>query len=156
MKKVIFTLSISTFMLGTILMGCQSSTKKEEVAQEKFQDAKENLEQVQYDANLSAQKKAAIAEEWNKFRNDTRATITENEIQIAELKVKIKKSGNRIDSIYYKKIDLLEQKNKDIEAKIKTYKNDTNSDWESFKREYNHDMNELGKALKDMTIDNKK
>ena len=137
-------------------MGCQSSTKKEEVAQEKFQDAKENLEQVQYDANLSAQKKAAIAEEWNKFRNDTRATITENEIQIAELKVKIKKSGNRIDSIYYKKIDLLEQKNKDIEAKIKTYKNDANSDWESFKREYNHDMNELGKALKDMTIDNKK
>jgi hypothetical protein len=30
------------------------------------------------------------------------------------------------------------------------------SDWESFKREFNHDMDELGQALKDLTVDNKK
>jgi DNA-directed RNA polymerase subunit N (RpoN/RPB10) len=29
------------------------------------------------------------------------------------------------------------------------------SDWEAFKREFNHDMEELGKALKDLTVDNK-
>jgi len=28
-------------------------------------------------------------------------------------------------------------------------------EWETFKREFNHDMDELGKALKDLTVDNK-
>lgn len=27
-------------------------------------------------------------------------------------------------------------------------------DWESFKREFNHDVDELGQALKDLTVDN--
>jgi hypothetical protein len=30
------------------------------------------------------------------------------------------------------------------------------SDWVSFKREFNHDMDEIGKAFEDLTIDNKK
>ena len=30
------------------------------------------------------------------------------------------------------------------------------SNWESFKREFNHDMDEIGQALKDLTVDNKK
>jgi len=67
----------------------------------------------------------------------------------------MKKTGNSIDVISAKKIEELEQKNKDIEAKVETYKNDRSSDWESIKREYNHDINELGKALKDMTVNNK-
>jgi hypothetical protein len=30
------------------------------------------------------------------------------------------------------------------------------TDWEKFKREFNHDMDELGKSLKDLTVNNKK
>lgn len=36
------------------------------------------------------------------------------------------------------------------------YYEKSQSDWETFKREYNHDMDELGNALKDLTVDNKK
>jgi uncharacterized protein YeaO (DUF488 family) len=32
----------------------------------------------------------------------------------------------------------------------------TQSDWEEFKREYNHDMEELGAALKDFRVNNRK
>lgn len=156
MKKSIFTLAVTALMIGTILVSCQSSAKKEETAKDNLQKAQEDLDEVQYDAAMAAQKKAAIAKEWQTLKNNTQATINENEIRIAELKVKMKKTGKDIDSLYAKKIDQLEQKNKDIKAKIETYKNDKNSDWESFKREYNHDMDELGKALKDITVDNKK
>jgi hypothetical protein len=30
------------------------------------------------------------------------------------------------------------------------------SNWESFKREFNHDMDEIGKSLEDLTVDNKR
>jgi hypothetical protein len=30
------------------------------------------------------------------------------------------------------------------------------SDWEEFTREFNHDMEELGKSLKNLTVSNKK
>lgn len=156
MKKSIFALAFTALMIATVLVSCQSSAKKEETAKDNLQKAQEDLDEVQYDAAMAAQKKAAIAKEWQTLKNNTQATINENEIRIAELKVKIKKTGKDIDSLYAKKIDQLEQKNKDIKAKIETYKNDKNSDWESFKREYNHDMDELGKALKDITVDNKK
>jgi len=39
---------------------------------------------------------------------------------------------------------------------LDSYKNDADSDWQSFKREFNHDMDELGHSLKDFTVDNKK
>jgi hypothetical protein len=39
---------------------------------------------------------------------------------------------------------------------MKAYKNDADSDWQSFKREFNHDMDELGNAFNNLTVNNKK
>jgi hypothetical protein len=58
--------------------------------------------------------------------------------------------------LYAKKIEELEQKNKDIKIKVDSYKNDTSDDWELFKREYNHDMDQLNRAINEMAISNKK
>jgi hypothetical protein len=49
----------------------------------------------------------------------------------------------------------LEQKNASLKTKIENYENNQ-TDWQSFKREFNADMSQLGKALKDLTVDNKK
>ena len=38
MKKMIFTLAITTFIASTVLVGCQGSTKKEEAAKEETVD----------------------------------------------------------------------------------------------------------------------
>jgi hypothetical protein len=35
-----------------------------------------------------------------------------------------------------------------MKAKIELCKKDSKDDWESFKKEYNRDMNELGQAFK--------
>lgn len=154
MKKTIYTLAITTLLTTIVLTGCQTSTKKEEVAKDKVADAREDMEDATEE--LMVAKKEATAEEWKQFKAETNVRIAENESQIAELKVKMKNTGNSIDAIYAKKIDELEQKNKEIKIKVASYKNDTSDDWESFKKEYNHDMDQLNQALKDMTVDNKK
>jgi hypothetical protein len=104
---------------------------------------------------LDEAKRAATAEEWQQFKEDTNAKIEENNAKIAELKLKIKKTGKDIDKTYQKNIDAMEQKNKELKVKMESYKNDVNSDWKSFKREFNHDIDELGQSLKDFTVDNK-
>ena len=83
--------------------------------------------------------------------------IKENELRIAELRAKIAKpgTGQKSDSMNQNKIVNLKQRNDLLKAKIKTYESN-HTDWESFKREYNHDVDELGNAFKDLTIDNKK
>jgi hypothetical protein len=154
MKKIIFILAVTTFMAGTTLVGCKSTTKEEIASQEKVDDAEQNLEDAK--DSLVVAKKAATAEEWQTFKNQTDSVISYNEAQIADLKLKMQKTGKTVDAKYQKNIDILEQKNKNLKVKIDTYKNDANTDWQSFKREFNHDMDEIGKAFKDLTVDNKK
>ena len=154
MKKIIFLLTITTFILATTLVSCKSTTKEEIESQEKVDVAEQNLKDAK--DSLVVAKKAATAEEWQTFKDQTDSVISYNEAQIAELKLKMQKTGKSVDAKYQKNIEILEQKNKDLKVKADTYKNDANSDWQSFKREFNHDMDEIGQAFKDLTVDNKK
>lgn len=155
MKKSIFTLAIAgTLMAGIIFTGCQSPAQKESSAQHKVNEARQDLKDAQDDANAEA-KEVAGAEEWKEFKNDSEIKIRNNEIRIAELKAKMNKPGTTLDPLYEKRIDTLEKKNRDLKARIDDYEK-SHSDWETFKREFNHDMDELGQALKDFTVDNKK
>ncbi|MGE0638518.1 MAG: hypothetical protein AB7P01_18905 [Bacteroidia bacterium] len=154
MKKTIYTLSIATLLGGIIFTSCQSSEQKQDAAEEKVQDAKEDLKEARKDANAEAQK-TATSEEWTTFRNESQEKIWANEKHIAELKVKMNKPGKLLDAAYAKKIDSLEEKNRALKRRMDAYEK-SQSDWETFKREFNHDMDELGKALNDLTVDNKK
>lgn len=153
MKKIIFTLAVTTFMAGTVLIGCQDYSKKEEAAKDNVEEARDNLNDAKEE--LSYVRAAATEKEWNDFRDSTNTTIKQNEMRIAEMKINMKKTGKSIDEAYAKKIEELEEKNKEIKLKVQTYKNDTNSDWESFKEEYKRDMDGLGQALKNLTVDNR-
>jgi outer membrane murein-binding lipoprotein Lpp len=154
MKKTIIILSVATsVVLGGILTGCQSSAQKEKAAQDKVQEAKQDLNAVQDDINTEA-RKVATAEEWKEFKIKTEEMISNNEKSIAELKAKIKRTGKTLDAMRENKIDKLEQLNRDLKARLEAYERDQ-SDWQSFKDEFNRDMDELGKALKDLTVDNK-
>lgn len=152
MKKTLFTFAIKICIVGTVLTGCQN-TSKEEAAQDNVENARENLDDAK--GELTDARKAATQEEWEAFKASTNATINENEMKIADMKARMKKTGSSIDAQYDKKIEALEQKNDDIKIKLENYKNDSKSDWESFKEEYNRDMNELGQAFKNLTVNNK-
>lgn len=146
MKKIIFAFAVMTFIAGITLVSCKPATKEENEAKENAQEANQELIDV---------KKAATAEEWQAFKNSGDSLINKNEEKIAELKLKMKNTGKSIDAKYDKNIEILEQKNNDLKVKMETYKNDTKQDWQSFKSEFNHDMDELGQSLKDFTVDNK-
>jgi len=141
MKKTILSIAIATLVTGAIFTGCQTQAEKRESAKENLQDAKVEAQKV------------ATAEEWELFKSESEVRIIENENRIAELKVKMKKPGKVLDTQYEKRIDELEQKNRELKTRIENYEK-SQSDWESFKREFNHDVDEIGQALKDLTVDN--
>jgi outer membrane murein-binding lipoprotein Lpp len=155
MKKTIITIAVAVMLIsGSVLTGCKSSAQKEVDAQSEVQDAQKDLNDAQSDANAEAQK-VATAEEWIAFKIEADAKIKSNEVRIAELTVKMNKPGEILDPIYKKRIQTLEQQNNDLRVRMDAY-DKNQSDWETFKREFNHDMDALGQALKDVTVDNTK
>ncbi|MES2575848.1 MAG: hypothetical protein V4572_12965 [Bacteroidota bacterium] len=154
MKKTIFTLIITMFVAAITFVSCKPSTKEEIEAKENVLEAEAEVQEAKED--LSEARKQANADEWQEFKDDMNDAINKNDARIAELKLEMKRTGKSVDAKYEKSIDDLEQKNKHLKIKMESYKNDVNSDWQSFKREFNHDMDELGSALKDLTVNNKK
>lgn len=154
MKTLIINFLVALVILGqAIFSGCQSSAEKMDSANQNVEDARQDLKDAQKDANTVAVK-VANAEEWAAFKAGSEATIKDNQVRIDDLKIKMKKPGQTFDAMYAKNIENLEQKNKDLKTRIGTYETNQ-SDWESFKREFNHDMDELGKAIRDLTVNNK-
>lgn len=162
MKKELFTLLVGAiFATSTAFVGCQSSADKEKEAAEKVVDAKEkvvdakdNLRDAQKEVKLEAQKEVN-AEEWKAFKEQSDARIKANEDQIKQLKMNTKTSKKVIDVMYTRRIDTLEQRNVYLNERIKTY-DKGQTGWEKFKVEFNGDMDQLGNALKDFTVKNKK
>lgn len=154
MKKSIFTQVFVSIISGILMMSCKSSTKEEKEAHEKVQVARENVQEAK--DSLRVAKNQANAEELKAFKKETDSIINENKVKIDLLKLKMKQTGKSIDATYQKNIADLEQKNIDLKIKMENYKNEANNDWQSFKREFKHDLDEMGQAFKDLTVDNKK
>lgn len=154
MKKSVFTLAVVAFATAMLLASCKPSTPEEKESQEKVEIARDNLDDAK--DSLAVARKEATKQEFDAFRNSGDSIIRINNLKIAELKLKMKETGKSIDASYQKNIDVLEQKNENLKVKMDTFKNDAKSDWQSFKREFKHDTDEIGKALKDLTVNNKK
>jgi hypothetical protein len=154
MKKLFFLLAVTAGLSGLAITGCKSNTEKNEEAVENVNDANANLKDVQEEATIDASKKATDAE-WQTYKTEMLASINDNEIRIAELKKAFNKPGTTFDANYSKNIDALQKRNLDLKVRIENYENNQ-TDWESFKREFNSDINGLGKAFDDFTVKNKK
>ena len=146
MKKSIFNLALSTFVVGTVLTSCNSSSEKVENAKINVQEASHDLDKAKENYN----------EQYNNFKLESDEKIAANEKTIAELKESNRKKNKKEKAEEEKKIDELEQKNETMKSRMKDYKEDGNEKWESFKREFKHDMDELGQSLKDLGKNNVK
>jgi hypothetical protein len=146
----ILALALITGSLGS----CQSPDEKAKAADNKVETAKEDLKTAKEEAVVASQK-AVDAVEWKAFKEETELKISANETRILALKIDAKKAGKSMAPGYESRIDSLESQNKSMEARLANYdKGQTN--WEVFKKEFNHDMDGLGKALKDFVVVNKK
>ena len=144
MKNNYFILTFIALIAGSILTGCNSNQEnKVENAKENVKQASQDLKdaQVQYD------------KEWQQFKSDADLKISANEKSIAEFKVKIKTENRKYKAKYEQEVVVLEQKNIELKKKIGEYKYESKDKWEEFKRGFNHDMDVVGKSIKDFFSD---
>lgn len=141
MKKTIYTLALLT---GLIFISCNTPS-------EKVEDAKDKVEEANDDLNAAS---LAYEKEYIDYKNETYEKIAANEQSALDFKARIEHEKKEAKAEYNKKIEVLEQKNSDMKKKLEDYKADGKEHWESFKTEFNHDMEELGKAFKDLTVRN--
>jgi hypothetical protein len=128
MKKILLLLAVIIVTAGTTLNSCKTSAQKAEIIQIKQQ-------QVSTD-------------EYLKFRIDSEARIVEQEKSIAgfKSKISIEKKDNR--KKYELALARLEQKNTEMKKKLNDYHDDENDQWVSFRSDFNREMEQLGRALK--------
>ena len=149
--KINYLLAIG-FVTGTIFTACQPSEKKVENARENVEEAQKDLAEANIEYN----------DEWVKYNNDCNDKIQSNENDIARFKEKVDKSSDPdYKERYNKKIEELKLKNRNLKKKMDEFSsarqnNKTRDGWEKFRREFDHDMDEMGTSLKDLTKDNVK
>ncbi len=149
MIKTIIALALVLMTIAATVSGCQSSSRPEDEEIAKVLDAEQNWYLVQNGVS-TMQQKATTSEEWEAFRNKSETNIRSNEMRIAELTVRLNKPGTTLDSLHVNRVKSLGKQNKDLQTRLASY-NKSQSDWDTFRREFNHDMDELAKALKDLT-----
>jgi hypothetical protein len=115
-----------------------------ENAQEEVTEAKKELDEANRE----------YAVEMAKYKKDTEANIVTNQKIIDDFKLRIENEKTEVKSKYNKIIADLEQKNNDLGEKMDDYNAEGKEQWESFKTEFSMDMDNLGKAFKDLSVDN--
>lgn len=144
MKKSIFVITASALIGTSILTSCSTSAEKVENAQDKVSEATLDLDKANEEYLVDIEN----------YRKETEAKIAANDKSIAEFNARIENEKNEAKADYKKKIAELEQKNSDIKKKMAEYKAEGKEKWELFKTEFGRDMDELGKAFKDLTVKN--
>lgn len=143
MNKLILTLTATT-LLAITLLSCNTTAQKVENAQQNVAEAKEDLEKAN----------AEFAKDMENYRRETNEKIEANNKSIAEFNSRIQDKKNAAKADYQNTIIALEQKNSDLKKRMDDYKEDGKENWEKFKIEFNHDMEKLGQAFKDITVKN--
>ena len=146
MKKTILTFTITGVIAFTSLTTFGQEDKKSKEAKKDVAESVEDLIEAKKDS----------AADYRKFKMEAEMKIIENHKKIAELKAKKTNESKDVKEKYDKKVLALEQKNDALKKKIDGSNKTKTSMWPSFKREFNHDMAELGQAIKDIGVDNKK
>ena len=149
MKQTFIKIAFVAFMGGILITGCQPSTKKVENAKEDLDEAKEEVVVAKQVFNQ------AVKDSLEQFRKDSEVRISDNEKMIAEIKANLSQKQKATQVKYEKTVAELEQQNRNLKQKLADYKDEEESKWQSFKREFNHDMDELGKSIKGLVVDDK-
>lgn len=154
MKKSIYSIALIAVVLSVLTIACSSNNEKVADAKEELVEANKDLNEAQEHASESAAK-AATVEEWKLFKIESETKIQNNEAEIQRLKISLKKPGKELDAMYSESILILEKKNEDLKAKVNNYET-SQSDWATFRREFDYDMESMSKAIKDLATNNRK
>jgi hypothetical protein len=136
MKKSILMLAL---IATTIFTSCKSAAQKEAAAKQNVIEANQDFKDSKIDN----------ANEWLVYKAESEAKIVENEQRISKLKLEMNKPGSTFDGLYRTRIEKLESKNTDLKSKLNNY-DGNETEWKTFKSDFNRDMNEIGNNIKDL------
>lgn len=146
MKKPILKLTAIVVTASLLITSCNTPAEKVEHAQDNVSEANEDLNKAN----------EAYLADVETYRTVTADKINANNQSIIDFNTRIENKKNEAKADYKKKVAELDAKNNDMKKRMEDYKADNKENWESFKTEFNHDMDELGKAFTDLTVNNKK
>ncbi|KGL64308.1 hypothetical protein [Polaribacter sp. Hel1_85] len=164
MKTKILSLTMMIIMAGVMLTSCGQGSKQD--AKKVKGDIKELNKDLKKGAQDSSKEiQTAIKSNWKQFKASSEVAIENTEKQIEVLRIKIAKANKNEKERLTKALDKLEQKTKELKDKLakrgKEFKENmidfnqsAKAEEQEFEREFTHDMNELGTALKDLFKNN--
>jgi hypothetical protein len=147
MKKSLIVLIVLILMATTIFFATRTSPAENVAnAEDKVMKAQKNLDNanIEYLADMEV------------YRQETEAKIDANNRSIAAFDARVETEKAEARAEYKRRITELEQMNTDMKKRLDDYKADGKDNWDKFKIEFSHDMDELGKAFKDLTVSNVK
>lgn len=143
-----YYLIITMVMTGMILTACQSSTTKKEKAR-----AEEMPDTVIY---IDQDEKPTLKEAIDQFKKHSEKQIHQNEKEIVLFKAGIIDEKEKAKIRDEEKIAELELRNNDLVIRLDNYYDESQEQWDSFKVEYNEDMEDLEDDFRTLTIENEK
>jgi hypothetical protein len=138
MKDYLLIPSIIAIMVFTGLSVFGQQNGKAEEARKDEASAQDKLRLAKIDS----------AADFQKFKEGAEAKISENEREIIDLKTNKIIKDKDANIKYDNKVLALEQKNDELKKKIEAADGTKTDMWSSFKTSFNHDMEELGEAMK--------
>lgn len=155
MKNSIKVIAIASLFLTSSLISCQSSSEEVDNAKEDVRDANEDVKEANEELNIAEQE---YMQDVENFRAEITSRIDANNKEVAELKESISNENSKLRSIHEKELAELEAKNEELKQKMDDYKGESKGreKWETFKKEFGYDMDELGKSLKNLGVKNVK
>jgi hypothetical protein len=150
MKKLVLSLAVVAFLAGTL------STSFGQVPDKQSVKARENLKEEKKDVvvakqDLKVAQKDSVSE-YQKFTKESDLKFKSNEKSIADLRAAITKSNSKAMATDQKKVSLLEDKNNSLKKELADYKELGQTKFTAFKTEFNRDLTQLAKELKDFKI----
>jgi len=139
-------MAFAAIIMVGIIYSCDSPTKKVEKAQENLSNAEMELDQAQKDS----------IQDFENFKLESEIRISDNERVIVAYRQRMLNEKNKFKVEDQKRIDEIEQRNINMRKKIAEYKAEGKDKWISFKQEFNHDMDDLGSAIKNLGVKNTK
>ncbi|HRH50637.1 MAG TPA: hypothetical protein PLP23_17920 [Panacibacter sp.] len=165
MKKIPGAITAG-LLIAIFMCSCNDASKKDMGdASKNIKEANADVKEAVIDANDTA--KANTIAAWKVFKNESDTAIAVMERQVVVLEGKIAKANtkekeklntdlNKTKEKLHELKEKLQQRNAAFENDINKFDATVVSKNESFEREFKHDMDELGTAIKDLFKDNVK
>jgi len=146
MKCTFSNFYIQLFLLA-LTLSCHSAETKKETTEKKTNEAKK----------YSADSKNDLYEfrldtisNFEQFKAEAKKNIIAQEKNIIDYKAKHKKEKKTINTEIGRELIMMQEKIKELKSKLDSYPNTGQNEWVFFKNEFNHDMNNQGKAFRDL------